>query len=355
MHLSWRIWTSAVADLSTASRCPRRGSTDATAAWRTGARVMKTASAPTFVAPQLHTRQLPERAVACRELAALAAAGDQRAARPTVEAVHGGWLPVRSAVVVPGEQPLAARQWPSRRWDAMCRAEFQRYWSTNHAEPGRRCQVLQGWQAVHHSRCRSRDQSGRAGVLEQRTGPRRRGYSPAVRRIKRRSSSRRTRRLRQRLPAGSSASSSTTAQQPWLSATPPAEGPDRRRPPLGLSGSSAPRLQPQRYRYPALTRATPPHLLDVEDMNRVFRGGIAIRPGLLERCRCRRTPVRVGDDLGCGPVPLLGDLVPPAPASRSAGSLDWLVSPLRPTRGSPVLAVRQLIGPGQNVVSTPAS
>jgi EthD domain len=51
-------------------------------------------------------------------------------------------------VVVPGEQPLLLAM-ALRRKEPLTRSEFQRYWSTKHAELGRRVPGSQGYRQVH--------------------------------------------------------------------------------------------------------------------------------------------------------------------------------------------------------------
>jgi EthD domain len=134
-------WTSAVADLSTAADA-RVVVHDATALGGL-AHGDETASAPTFVA-LLQIRQLPN-GLTPRILAALAAALDQW---PWLDRERSTVVLGPELVVVPGEQPLLLAM-ALCRWDAMSRAEFQRYWSTNHAELGRQVPGSQGYRQVH--------------------------------------------------------------------------------------------------------------------------------------------------------------------------------------------------------------
>ena len=103
----------------------------------------ETASAPTFTA-LLQLRQLPNGLVP-QALDALVAQLDQWQwlARERSTVVVGPEI-----VVVPGEQPLLLAM-ALRRKDSMSRPEFQRYWSTNHAELGRQVPGSQGYRQVH--------------------------------------------------------------------------------------------------------------------------------------------------------------------------------------------------------------
>jgi len=103
----------------------------------------ETASAPTFIA-LLQIRQL-RNGLTPRILAALAAALDQW---PWLDRERSTVVVGPELVVVPGEQPLLLAM-ALCRWDAMSRAEFQRYWSTNHAELGRQVPGSQGYRQVH--------------------------------------------------------------------------------------------------------------------------------------------------------------------------------------------------------------
>jgi hypothetical protein len=103
----------------------------------------ETGSAPSFVA-LLQLRQLPNW-LSAQILAALAAALDQW---PWLDRERSTVVLGPELVVVPGEQPLLLAM-ALRRWDAMSRAEFQRYWSTNHAELGRQVPGSQGYRQVH--------------------------------------------------------------------------------------------------------------------------------------------------------------------------------------------------------------
>ena len=103
----------------------------------------ETASAPTFVA-LLQIRQLPNEQLP-QMLDALAGQLDQW---PWLDRERSTVVVGPELVVVPGEQPLLLAM-ALRRWDAMSRAEFQRYWSTNHAELGRQVPGSQGYRQVH--------------------------------------------------------------------------------------------------------------------------------------------------------------------------------------------------------------
>jgi hypothetical protein len=99
----------------------------------------ETASAPTFVA-LLQVRHLTDQQMP-QTLSALVAPLRQcqwlDRERSTV--VAGPEI-----VVVPGEQPLMLAM-ALRRKDSMNRVEFQRYWSTTHAELGRQVPGSQGY------------------------------------------------------------------------------------------------------------------------------------------------------------------------------------------------------------------
>jgi EthD domain-containing protein len=103
----------------------------------------ETADAPTFVA-LVQIRQLPN-GLMPETLDALATQLDQW---PWLDRERSTVMVGPELVVVPGEQPLLLAM-ALRRWDTMSRAEFQRYWSTNHAELGRQVPGSQGYRQVH--------------------------------------------------------------------------------------------------------------------------------------------------------------------------------------------------------------
>jgi hypothetical protein len=103
----------------------------------------ETEDAPRFVA-LLQVRHLPKEQLR-QTLEVLAGSLDQGLwlDRDRSTVVVGPEL-----VVVPSEQPLLLAM-ALRRKDSMNRQEFQRYWSTNHAELGRRVPGSQGYRQVH--------------------------------------------------------------------------------------------------------------------------------------------------------------------------------------------------------------
>lgn len=103
----------------------------------------ETASAPAFVA-LLQIRKLPHSLMPVT-LDALAAELDQW---PWLDRERSTVVVGPELVVVPGEQPLLLAM-ALRRRDSMSRPEFQRYWSTNHAELGRQVPGSQGYRQVH--------------------------------------------------------------------------------------------------------------------------------------------------------------------------------------------------------------
>jgi hypothetical protein len=103
----------------------------------------ETANAPAFVA-LLQIRQLPDRQMA-QTLDALGAWWDQW---HWLDRARSTGVAGPEIVVVPGEQPLLLAM-ALRRKDSMNRPEFQRYWSTTHAEPGRQVPGSQGYRQVH--------------------------------------------------------------------------------------------------------------------------------------------------------------------------------------------------------------
>ena len=132
-------WSSALDDLSVDARLVAH---DATALGGL-AHGDETASAPTFVA-LLQLRQLPN-GLTPQILETVAAGLDQW---PWLDRERSTVVVGPELVVVPGEQPLLLAM-ALRRWDAMSRADFQRYWSTNHAELGRQVPGSQGYRQVH--------------------------------------------------------------------------------------------------------------------------------------------------------------------------------------------------------------
>jgi len=148
-------WSSALDDLSVDARLVAH---DATALGGL-AHGDETASAPTFVA-LLQLRQLPPNGLTPQILEALAAQLDQW---PWLDRERSTVVVGPELVVVPGEQPLLLAM-ALRRWDAMSRADFQRYWSTNHAELGRQVPGSQGYRQVHTDAVLTNQARGILGV-----------------------------------------------------------------------------------------------------------------------------------------------------------------------------------------------
>ena len=140
--MSWRIGLQPSADLVTTADA--RAVVHDTTALGGLAHGDETASAPTFVA-LLQIRQLPNGPITAdtglRSLLQL----DQW---PWVDRERSTVVVGPELVVVPGEQPLLLAM-ALRRRDEMSRPEFQRYWSTNHAELGRQVPGSQGYRQVH--------------------------------------------------------------------------------------------------------------------------------------------------------------------------------------------------------------
>lgn len=134
-------WSSAVGDL-VATADARAVVHDSTALGGL-AHGDETASAPTFVA-LLQIRQLPNGRIP-QTLDALVAQLDQW---PWLDRERSTVVVGPELVVVPGEQPLLLAM-ALRRRDELSRPEFQRYWSTNHAELGRQVPGSQGYRQVH--------------------------------------------------------------------------------------------------------------------------------------------------------------------------------------------------------------
>ena len=149
-------WSSAVGDLSAATDA-RVVVHDATALGGL-AHGDETASAPTFVA-LLQIRQLPN-GLMPQVLDVLAARLDQW---PWLDRERSTVVVGSELVVVPGEQPLLLAM-ALRRRDAMSRAEFQRYWSTNHAELGRQVPGSQGYRQVHTDAALTNEARGILGM-----------------------------------------------------------------------------------------------------------------------------------------------------------------------------------------------
>lgn len=114
----------------------------------------ETANAPTFIA-LLQIRQLPNKLLA-QALDALAAQLDQW---PWLDRERSTVVAGPELVVVPGEQPLLLAM-ALRRQVTMSRPEFQRYWSTNHAELGRQVPGSQGYRQVHTDAARTNQARG---------------------------------------------------------------------------------------------------------------------------------------------------------------------------------------------------
>jgi EthD domain len=103
----------------------------------------ETAQAPAFVALVQVERIAPERLSEVLDVLAAQLASYGQLDRDRSSVVVGEEL-----VVVPGEQPLMLAMALPRR-DSLDRVEFQRYWSTSHAELGRRVPGSQGYRQVH--------------------------------------------------------------------------------------------------------------------------------------------------------------------------------------------------------------
>ena len=127
----------------------------------------ETASAPTFVA-LLQIRELPNGPIP-QTLDALAAQLDQW---PWVDRERSTVVVGPELVVVPGEEPLLLAM-AIRRRDEMSRPEFQRYWSTAHAELGRQVPGSQGYRQVHTDAALTEE--ARRVLRHEWTGLRRRG------------------------------------------------------------------------------------------------------------------------------------------------------------------------------------